>query len=87
MDALESKNVTLELALSKAQKESSDAIEKLQEIEQKCSQLQENVKRFFCISLWIYVSLFFAGLNNFPLVKYADKDPLYEINLWLKLFL
>lgn len=46
MDALESKNAALELALSKARKESSDAIEKLQEVEQKCSQLQENVKRF-----------------------------------------
>ncbi|KAK4785743.1 hypothetical protein SAY86_002432 [Trapa natans] len=60
-DALERKNVSLELALTKTQKESIDAIEKLQEVEQKNSELQENVKRFYGFSLWNCV---FIGLNN-----------------------
>jgi hypothetical protein len=45
LDALEKKNLALELGLVKAQKDSYSSIEKLQEVEHKCSELQQNVKR------------------------------------------
>lgn len=45
MDALEKKNSALEVKLVEAQKSSSHTVEKLQEVEQKCTKLQQNVKR------------------------------------------
>ncbi|KAK7819479.1 myosin-15 [Quercus suber] len=44
LDTLEKKNLALELELVKAQKDSTDSMEKLQEVENMCSQLQQNVK-------------------------------------------
>ncbi|KAJ8767312.1 hypothetical protein K2173_017356 [Erythroxylum novogranatense] len=44
LDTLEKKNSSLELELIKAQKDSNDNVGKLKEIEEKCSQLQQNVK-------------------------------------------
>ncbi|KAM7275184.1 hypothetical protein ACFE04_017050 [Oxalis oulophora] len=44
MDALEKKNTALELELMKERKDNKDTIEKLQEVEQKCSLLQKNVQ-------------------------------------------
>ncbi len=49
LDTLQKKNLALELELVKAQKDGSDSVEKLREIELMCSQLQQNVKRFFFI--------------------------------------
>jgi hypothetical protein len=45
LDALEKKNLALELELVKAQKDSNGSMEKLREVEHKCSELQQNVKR------------------------------------------
>ena len=50
LDTLEKKNSTLELDLSKTQKDSNDSIQKLQEVEQKCSKLQQNIQRCGFIS-------------------------------------
>lgn len=47
MDALDKKNSALETELLKVRKDSTDTIQKLQEFEQKCYQLQQNVKRCF----------------------------------------
>lgn len=44
LDTLQKKNLALELELVKAQKDGSDSVEKLREIELMCSQLQQNVK-------------------------------------------
>ncbi|XP_030951150.1 myosin-15 isoform X1 [Quercus lobata] len=44
LDTLEKKNLALELELVKAQKDSTDSMEKLREVENMCSQLQQNVK-------------------------------------------
>ncbi|XP_062160286.1 myosin-15 [Alnus glutinosa] len=44
LDALEKKNLALELELVKAQKDSNGSMEKLREVEHKCSELQQNVK-------------------------------------------
>ncbi|KAJ7966354.1 putative myosin [Quillaja saponaria] len=44
LEAFEKKHSTLEFEFTKAQKDNSETIEKLREIEQKCSQLQQNVK-------------------------------------------
>ncbi|KAB1219847.1 Myosin-15 [Morella rubra] len=44
LDTLEKKNSALELQLVKAQKDTSDSMEKLQEVEDKCSELQWNIK-------------------------------------------
>ncbi|TXG61785.1 hypothetical protein EZV62_013148 [Acer yangbiense] len=44
LDTLEKKNSTLELDLSKTQNDSNDSIQKLQEVEQKCSKLQQNIQ-------------------------------------------
>ncbi|XP_042961237.1 myosin-15 isoform X1 [Carya illinoinensis] len=44
LDALEKKNSALELELVKAKKDGIESIEKLQEVEHKCSELQQNVK-------------------------------------------
>lgn len=56
MNALEKKNSALEIELLKAQKDSNDTIEKLREFEEKCSQFQQNVKRY---------SLFYIKLINY----------------------
>lgn len=45
LDALEKKNLALELELVKAKKDSNGSLEKLREVEHKCSELQQNVKR------------------------------------------
>lgn len=53
MSALEKKNSALEIELLKAQKDSNDTIDKLREFEERCSQLQQSVKRyFFFILFW-----------------------------------
>ncbi|VVA11712.1 PREDICTED: myosin-15 [Prunus dulcis] len=44
MDALDKKNSALETELLKVRKDSTNTIQKLQEFEQKCYQLQQNVK-------------------------------------------
>ncbi|XP_057957772.1 myosin-15 [Malania oleifera] len=44
MDAFEKKNSALELELVKVQNNSNDTLEKLQEVEQKCTQLQQNLQ-------------------------------------------
>ena len=45
LDAMEKRNSALEVKLVEAQKEGSHTVEKLQDVEQKCSKLQQNVKR------------------------------------------
>ncbi|KAI9118645.1 hypothetical protein K1719_010977 [Acacia pycnantha] len=44
LDAFEKKNAALELELMKAHKVTNETIEKLREVEQKCSQFQQNLK-------------------------------------------
>lgn len=45
LDAFEKKCTALEVELINAQKGRDETIEKLREFEQKCSQLEQNVKR------------------------------------------
>lgn len=52
LDALESRNAALELALKNSKKETEDSIKKLCEVEEKSSLLQENVKRYFYLFPW-----------------------------------
>lgn len=47
MKALEKKNSDLEIELLKVQKGNNEMIEKLKEFEEKCSQLKQNVKRYY----------------------------------------
>ena len=47
MKALEKKNSDLEIELLKVQKGSNEMIEKLKEFEEKCSQLKQNIKRYY----------------------------------------
>lgn len=47
MKALEKRNSDLEIELLKVQKGSNEMIEKLKEFEEKCSQLKQNVKRYY----------------------------------------
>ncbi|XP_008445541.1 myosin-15 isoform X1 [Cucumis melo] len=44
LDAMEKRNSALEVKLVEAQKEGNHTVEKLQDVEQKCSKLQQNVK-------------------------------------------
>lgn len=46
LDTLEKNNSALGLELTKAQKDGNDNIEKLQQVEEKCSQLQQNLQRY-----------------------------------------
>jgi myosin-5 len=46
LDALEKKNSAIELELIEAQKNGNDTTVKLQEIEEKCSQFQQTVRRY-----------------------------------------
>lgn len=65
LDSLEKKNSTLELELIKAQKENNNTIEKLREVEQKCSSLQQNMQRCsFCCPLFFKTSDGFHTLDN-----------------------
>ncbi|KAH9653109.1 Myosin-15 [Citrus sinensis] len=66
LDSLEKKNSTLELELIKAQKENNNTIEKLREVEQKCSSLQQNMQSaLLSQNLFIYpVScMYFSGIS------------------------
>lgn len=38
-----------------AQKDSTDSLEKLREVENMCSQLQQNVKRFFYLFIFFHL--------------------------------
>ena len=46
LDALEKKNSAIELELIEAQKNGNDITVKLREIEEKCSQFKQNVRRY-----------------------------------------
>lgn len=60
LDTLEKKNSSLELELIKAQRENSDVNEKFREMEEKCSDLQQNVRRYS-----INYCCIFTELNSF----------------------
>lgn len=47
MKAQEKRNSDREIELLKVQKGSNEMIEKLKEFEEKCSQLKQNVKRYY----------------------------------------
>lgn len=49
LNVLEEKNSTLGIELIKAQKDNNDLLGKLQQFEDHCSQLKQNVKRWFLI--------------------------------------
>lgn len=47
LNTLEEKKSSLDCELIKAKQDTSDIVEKLRDVEQMCSQLQQSLRRFF----------------------------------------